>query len=109
MLCRWAEVSPSGGVKQKTDCGEDRKEGTRRSLFETEQLVAISLPGNICGNDHGFLLLVVLGEPDFRAASGQFASDGITCNPNLPEEIVTAHAVENELGVCRGSDTFASV
>jgi hypothetical protein len=25
-------------------------------------------------------------------ASGQFASAGITCNPDLPQEIVAAHA-----------------
>ena len=61
---------------------------------------AISLPGNICGDDHGFLLLVVLGEPDFRATSGQFASLGKTLNPNLPEKIGAAHGVEDELGVC---------
>jgi hypothetical protein len=70
---------------------------------------ANSLPGNICGNNHGFLLLVVLGEPDFRTASGQFASRRITNNPNLPQEIVAAHAVENKLAVCGGRDTFAGV
>jgi hypothetical protein len=52
---------------------------------------------------------MVLSKPDFRMASGQFASAGITCNPDLPEEIVAAHALENELGVCLRPKTFASL
>ena len=67
------------------------------------------LAGDICGNDHGFLLLVVLGETDFRAAPGQFASDEITGNPNLPEKMVAAHGVEDELGVRRARGTLARV
>jgi hypothetical protein len=79
-----------------------RKEGTfLRSLFDANNMGwGIWLAGNICGDDHGFLLLVVLGEADFRAAPGQFASGEITCNPNLAEKIVAAHGVEDELGVC---------
>ena len=72
-----------------------------RSLFDANNMGwGIWLAGNICGDDHGFLLLVVLGEADFRAAPGQFASGEITCNPNLAEKIVAAHGVEDELGVC---------
>jgi hypothetical protein len=57
MLCRWAEVSPSGGVKEK--------QIVERAASKPNNVDgAISLPGNICGNDHRFLLLVVLGEPE---------------------------------------------
>ena len=88
-----------------------RKEGTfLRSLFDANNMGwGIWLAGDICGDDYGFLLLVVLGETDFRAASGQLASGEITCNPNLPEKIVAAHGVEDELGVCRARGAFARV
>jgi DNA-binding winged helix-turn-helix (wHTH) protein len=113
MLCRCAKFrSRAAPTKKQTveRAASKKKRERERSLFATEQYGwAIYLPGNICGNDHGFLLLVVLGEPDFRAASGQFAARETTCDPNLPEKIVAAHSVEDELGVCGGCDTFASV
>jgi hypothetical protein len=39
---------------------------------------------------------MVLSKLDFPVVSGQFASAGISRNPDLPKEIVAAHALENE-------------
>jgi hypothetical protein len=68
-----------------------------------------NLLSDICGDHHRLRLWMVLSKLDFRVASGQFASAGITRNPDLPKEIVAAHALENELGVCRRPKTFASL
>jgi hypothetical protein len=45
---------------------------------------------DICGEHHGLRLCMILSKLNFRMASGQFASAGITCNPDLSEEIVAA-------------------
>ena len=56
-----------------------------------------NLSSDICGDDHRLRLFMILRELDFRMASRQFPSARITRNPDLPEEIVASHAVENEL------------
>ena len=68
-----------------------------------------NLLSDIRGEHHKPRLLMVLSKLDFRVTSGQFASAGMTRNPDLPEEIVAAHALENELGICRRPKTFASL
>ena|ERR1700721_184533 len=103
---RWAPKLISMINAWKTE----RRERWFRSLLESKQLSGIvRLPGDVCGDDYGFGLFVVLGQADFRAASGEFASLGISDNPNLAEEIVSTHSFENELAVFRRCGTSASV
>jgi hypothetical protein len=58
------------------------------------------LVGDVCGNDHEFGLAVVLGKLGFLFAHRELTASGSSVRPNLIEEIVIAHAVENQ----RGSD-----
>ena len=101
-------VSPWNGYSRaKNRPAEQKRERFHAPSSDLSQ--EFNLLSDICGDHHRLRLWMVLSKLDFRVASGQFASAGMTRNPDLPEEIVAAHALENELGICRRPKTFASL
>ena len=88
-------LSPWNGYSRaKNRPAEQKRERFRAPSPDRSQ--ESNLRSGIRGEHHRLRLLMVLSKLDFRVASGQFASAGISRNPDLPKEIVAAHALENE-------------
>jgi hypothetical protein len=78
---------------------KEKRERLRVPSFKLNDAVdAMRLVGEVCGNDCESWLLMVLGKLDLGAAFRELSSREIALGPNLVEEVVVAHAMENEFG-----------
>src|SRR6516162_8966576 len=86
-----------------------KRERTYRSLFRLNCAKCGGLASQVCGDNHEFGLVGVPGKAHFGLADTEFTAFGAPFAPNLIEEILIAHALENKLGRGRGLAARAGV
>src|SRR6266481_6089695 len=88
-------VTPGAASKKK------REREDVPSLTRKDGMIGATSVGNDGRDDYDFGFFVVLRKFDFNAALGELTSREIAISPHLVEEVMTAHAMEHQLGFRR--------